>query len=335
MAAEAIINDINYHSTPGYSFRFMLLVLGALSLMAVDYRDPTVLVPVRTLSSIAAYPLLVSVDSPHRFYNRTAGYFTAQTTLAMENSALKSRVQYYEAQQQSLSSLQQENQRLHNLLKSAPHEEYDFVMAETLEAANDRIRGVVTINKGANDGVFEGQVVLSGGNIYGQVIAVTPLSATVMQLVDRGHTIPVRNQRDGERALASGTGRGGVLEIKNLPANTKVREGDIFVSSGLGGIFPADFPVAQVIPQGVEFKQGDSFATVKAQPLTNYEATREVLLVWRKPGAPPPSPAPAEARVKPEPTIKDVNAKKDDKKEHHEPEPRHARRNNTKPAGGH
>ena len=107
------------------------------------------------------------------------------------------------------------------------------------------------------------------------------------------------------------------------------------MSSGLGGIFPADFPVAQVIPQGVEFKQGDSFATVKAQPLTNYEATREVLLVWRKPGAPPPSPAPAEARVKPEPTIKDVNAKKDDKKEHHEPEPRHARRNNTKPAGGH
>jgi rod shape-determining protein MreC len=126
------------------------------------------------------------------------------------------------------------------------------------------------------------------------------------------------------------------LEIKNLPANTKVREGDIFVSSGLGGIFPADFPVAQVIPQGVEFKQGDSFATVKAQPLTNYEATREVLLVWRKPSAPPPSPAPAEARAKPEPTIKDMNPAKDkDKKEHNESEPRHTRRNNTKPAGGH
>lgn len=101
-------------------------------------------------------------------------------------------MQYYEAQQQSLSPYNKKTSVYITSEISTADEEYDFVITETLEAANDgHSRRGVTINKGANDGVFEGQVVLAGGNIYGQVIAVTPLSATVMQLVDRGHTIPV------------------------------------------------------------------------------------------------------------------------------------------------
>ena len=67
----------------------MVLLLGALTLMAVDYRHSDVLRPIRTASLMLVYPLLVSVDSPHRFYNRTAGFFSAQTQLALENAALK------------------------------------------------------------------------------------------------------------------------------------------------------------------------------------------------------------------------------------------------------
>jgi rod shape-determining protein MreC len=114
------------------------------------------------------------------------------------------------------------------------------------------------------------------------VVSVTPFDASVMQLIDREHSIPVQNQRTGERGLANGHGRGMPLEITNLPASSTVKEGDVFISSGLGGLFPAGYEIAKVLPKGVEFKQGDLFATVWAMPLVDYEAVREVLLVWDK-----------------------------------------------------
>lgn len=294
----------------------MVLLLGALTLMAVDYRQSDVLRPVRTVSYMLAYPLLVSVDSPHRFYNRTSGFFSSQIRLALENAALREQIDTYAAQQRVISSVQQENTHLRAMLGSAPRDAYTFSLAEILEAANDRVRGLMVLNKGSNDGVYEGQVVLSGENVYGQIIEVTPFSSKVLQLLDRNHTIPVRNERTGERALANGMGRGQPLEIKNLPGNTDIKDGDIFVSSGLGGLFPPGFPVAKVVPEGVEFKQGAPSATVRAAPLVNYEATRDVLLIWRKPGLPEPQPLPA-----PTPEPKVAPAAEKAKAEQTKPEP--------------
>jgi rod shape-determining protein MreC len=262
----------------------MVLVLGALTLMAVDHRNARALMPLRTAANMLVYPLLVAVDFPQRVYKASIDFVSDQVALSVENAALRQQGQLYAAQQQHMDTIQQENKRLRSMLEAVPQATYTFSMAEVLKAADDRVSGIVTLNKGTRDGVQESQVVLAGNNIYGQVTAVTPVSATVMQLVDPGHSIPVRNQRTGERGLANGEGRGAPLEIKNLPSSSTVKEGDIFVSSGLGGVFPPDFPVAQVIPQGVEFNPGDPFATVKAKPLANYEAIREVLLVWAKPG---------------------------------------------------
>ncbi len=263
----------------------MVFVLLALTLMAVDNRNPQALQPIRTVATMMVYPLLKAVDFPQSVYKHASSFVTKQVLLSNDNRVLNQQVQLYAAQQQDMDSLRQENERLRGLLNGVPHEDYSFSMAETVEAANDRIRGLVILNKGSRDGVHEGQVVLAGNYIYGQITAVTPFSSTVMQLVDRGHSIPVRNQRTGERGLANGLGRGMALEIKNLTATSEVQDGDIYVSSGLGGLFPPDFPVAKVIMKQGDSKEGEAVATVKAIPLVNYDAVREVLLVWKKPGA--------------------------------------------------
>ncbi|UOG92333.1 MAG: rod shape-determining protein MreC [Candidatus Thiothrix sulfatifontis] len=261
----------------------MVLILVALVLMAVDNRNPASLSSVRILATMMVYPLLYSVDFPQRAYQRSSGFFSAQRQLADENLTLKQQVQVFSAQQQDLNTVQAENQRLRAMLNAAPRETYTFLMAEIFRVAQDPVRGLVTLNKGSRDGVKESQVVLYGNKIYGQVVSATPFDASVMQLIDREHSIPVQNQRTGERGLANGHGRGMPLEIKNLPASSTVKEGDVFVSSGLGGLFPAGYEIAKVLPKGVEFKQGDLFATVWAMPLIDYEAVREVLLVWGKP----------------------------------------------------
>lgn len=250
--------------------------------MAVDYRNPAATKPIRTGFSIVAYPLQAIVDAPFYLYSRVSGFFSNQSHLASENSALKEQLRLYSVQYRDMQVLEQQNARLRELLKVDKRVGYTFTMAEVIAAAGERGRQVVTLNKGSRDGVHEKQVVLAeGGNIYGQVVEVTPFSSKVMELTDRQHAIPVRNQRTGMRALANGTGKSDILELKSIVAGSNVQDGDVFVSSGLDMLFPPDFPVAKVIPNGVQYIPGDPFANISARPLINFDNTREVLLLWR------------------------------------------------------
>jgi rod shape-determining protein MreC len=287
--AETAIYDIDHHATPGLFVRFVVLMLIALTLMAVDHRSPSHTLPVRTLFSIIGYPLQLMVDAPFRAYNATEGFFADQTRVSKKNAELEAQLLEIKAEYHNMQVIKQQNERLRALLKIAKRPDYSFTMAEILSASDYRGQSIVTLNKGSRDGVFVKQVVLAngdnpvarGGNIFGQVISVTPFSSQVMLITDLQHAIPVRNLRTDKRALASGTGKPDLLELKSIVATSDVRDGDIFVSSGLDGLFPADFPVAEVLPNGVNYVPGDPFANIKAKPLVHFENTREVLLLWR------------------------------------------------------
>lgn len=291
-----IINDYNYHATPGFSFQFIALVIAALSLMAVDYRNPPLTRPVRTAFSMAGYPLQLLVDAPFDIYTNVTHYFTNQNKLASENRQLEEQLRLYSVKNRDIQIIEQQNARLRELLQAPKRPGYTFTMAEILATSSERGRQIVTLNKGSRDGVFEKQVVLAeNGNIFGQVIDVTPISSRVMQLTDRQHAIPVRNQRTGMRALASGTGKTDELELKSIAPSSDVKEGDVFVSSGLDMLFPPDFPVAQVIPNGVRYEPGDQFANIFAKPFINFDNTREVLLLWKDDSIAAPTIIPPEA----------------------------------------
>jgi len=150
---------------------------------------------------------------------------------------------------------------------------------EILSVSSNPFSRTVVINKGTNEDIFVGQVALAGENIYGQVESVTPNSAMIIQLTDARHNIHVRNTRTGLGALASGTGKFNQLELKHVEASMDIQTGDIFVSSGLGQLFPPDFPVAKV--SSVAYNPGDSFMKVKARSLADFTKTREILLIWR------------------------------------------------------
>ncbi len=284
-----IYYDIDHHATPGLFIRFVVLMLIALTLMAVDHRSPSHTLPVRTLFSIIGYPLQLMVDAPFRAYNVTEGFFADQTRVSQKNAELEAQLLEIKAEYRNMQVIKQQNERLRALLNIAKRPDYSFTMAEILSASDYRGQSIVTLNKGSRDGVFEKQVVVAdgmnpkvqGGNIFGQVISVTPMSSQVLLITDLQHEIPVRNLRNNKRALASGTGKPDLLKLKSIVATSDVQDGDVFVSSGLDGLFPADFPVAEVLPNGVNYVPGDPLANIKAKPLVNFENTREVLLLWR------------------------------------------------------
>ena len=110
----------------------------------------------------------------------------------------------------------------------------------------DAARHSIILDKGASDGLREGQPVLSAEGLMGQLIWVGDRSSAAILITDGAHALPVQVNRSGLRAIAEGTGEINRLVIKHLPATTDIRVGDLLVSSGLGGRFPHGYPVGRV-----------------------------------------------------------------------------------------
>ncbi|NIR61525.1 MAG: rod shape-determining protein MreC, partial [Gammaproteobacteria bacterium] len=132
-----------------------------------------------------------------------------------------------------------------------------------------------------------------------QIIHTSPVTATALLISDPNHALPVQLNRNGLRTIASGTGEPDRLELLYIPNSADVRVGDLVVTSGLGGRFPPNYPVATVVL--VERRPGEPFARVVAEPRAQLDRSREVLLVWPDEGELPPATA-ADEEKRSEPT---------------------------------
>src|SRR5690606_18925291 len=119
----------------------------------------------------------------------------------------------------------------------------DVQLAPILDIDLDPTRQRLVLDAGSRDGVHAGQSVIDAGGLLGQIIAVQPGTATVLLLTDPDHAVPVVVARSGVRLVAYGKGRSDQLELANIPLSSDIRIGDALVTSGLGGRFPAGFPV--------------------------------------------------------------------------------------------
>ena len=262
----------------GYLIKFLILAMLSGTLMVLDYRGSR-LTPIRTGLKMVVYPLQYSVDLPYSIIHVTTQFLSEHQRLSSDNRELRTLVGVYAARDQKYHSIARENQRLREQLDATNAVREKFTLAEILSVSSSPFSKSVVINKGTNQGIFVGQVALADNNIYGQVDSVTPGSAVIMQLTDVKHAIHVRNTRTGLGALAVGTGKANRLELKNVETSMDIQTGDVFVSSGLGQLFPPDFPVAVVTT--VAYNPGDSFMKVMAKSLADYTKTREILMIWR------------------------------------------------------
>lgn len=286
------MSDIFEHNPEGaLLFKFILLASISATVMVFDYRD-TVLHPVRTTLTMIAYPFKYAVSLPFGTYEYLVDYFSEHNKMASENKQLRSTLDLYAARNQKYHSIADENIRLREQLNAIPKAGEELLLAEVLSVSGNTFRRKVTINRGTNDHLYTGQVVIAGKNIYGQIDSIAPDSAEIMQLTDSDHAIHVVNEtvlkrneklsddvsKKGRGALAVGTGKTNLLELRNIEADIDIKKGDIYVSSGLGKLYPPGYPVA--IVSSIEYNSGDSFMKVMARTLTDFTQTREVLAIW-------------------------------------------------------
>jgi len=245
--------------------------------MVVDHRQHHV-ETIRAAISVLIYPIQYLVNLPVAIGEWMSESVSSRENLHEENERLRMQQMLFKAQLQKLAALQVENVRLRELLQSSKKVGENVLIAELLRVDMDPFSRQIVINKGTNDNVYLGQPVLDAEGIMGQVVHAGPFASTVMLITDPNHAIPVHVNRNGLRAIAVGTGAPDVLEIPYLPNSADIVVGDLLTSSGLGGRFPRDYPVARITQ--VTINPTQSYATVTAEPIALLERSREVLLVW-------------------------------------------------------
>lgn len=261
----------------GPVFRLLFYCVLSISLMAWDHQAHH-LETVRGFLSGAIAPLRYAVNVPAELFGWGSERMQDRAALARRVEALERENLRLRARQQKFETLRSENERLRTLLESSAKREERVLVAELLSVDLDPYRQQVVINQGSGDGVYRGQPLIDAYGVMGQIIHVGPLSATALLISDPNHALPVQINRNGLRTIASGTGEPDRLQLLYIPNSADVRVGDLVVTSGLGGRFPSNYPVARVVR--VERRPGQPFADVVAEPRAQLDRSREVLLVW-------------------------------------------------------
>ncbi|MFK4754521.1 rod shape-determining protein MreC [Oceanobacter antarcticus] len=257
--------------------RTLLVCLLALALMWADQRY-AVFQSLRYVAGYALYPAQQLAILPSSLANWMDESTTSRRDLLDQNKQLSARNLVLELKAQRLASLEAENIELRELL-SASEQVDDKVLVTTVIAVDpDPYTQQILINKGGDDGVFIGQPVLDAYGLLGQVVDVLPHTSRVMMIADSNHAIPVQINRNGVRAIATGTGALDRLELIYVPNTADIKVGDLLVSSGLGGRYPRGYPVATV--EQVEHQAGQLFASVTATPSARMDRSRLLLLVF-------------------------------------------------------
>ncbi|MFZ5722295.1 MAG: rod shape-determining protein MreC [Pseudomonadota bacterium] len=276
-----------FADAPDSIYRLLAAAILSALLLFADARAPAYTGWARDGIALFTEPLIVAVDLPRRAASGIAAFFTTRGALAEENARLRQENLVLQRHVQRLASLTAENARLRELLNSSALLDSSVLVAEIIAFDPDPSRLEVVINKGSDAGLYRGQPVLDAGGIMGQLIAVGPTQSRVILVTDSRHGVPVEVSRNGVRSIATGTGNPGTLSLQYLPVTADVREEDLLVSSGLGGVFPRGYPVARVVR--VVRTPGETFMTVEAQPTAALQRSRQVLLVFAQ--APVAAPA--------------------------------------------
>lgn len=257
--------------------RLLAFAVLSAALMVVDARFDT-LKPARSQMGLVLTPFYWLADLPVRLWDGVSDQFTSRSTLIAENEKLKAEGLLMQRRLQKLAALTEQNVRLRELLNSSALVDDKVLVGELIGVDPNPFTHRILVDKGEKDGVFLGQPVLDARGLMGQVVEVMPYTARVLLLTDTTHSIPVQVNRNGLRAIASGTGNPERLELRHVADTADIKEGDLLVSSGLGQRFPAGYPVATV--KEVIHDSGQPFAIVRAVPTAALNRSRYLLLVF-------------------------------------------------------
>ncbi|HFD0955958.1 TPA: rod shape-determining protein MreC [Acinetobacter baumannii] len=269
----------NIFSRQPPSFRsFIIAVITCLVVLFFDWRMPYVIQPARDVLYAAYNPIYALASYPVLSREWLNQQTKSETQLRRENTAMQAELLQAQVRLQKLSELSAENTRLRGLLDTPLIIDGRMEIAEVIGTDADPLRHIIIINRGAMDHLKVGQTVLDDKGIMGQIINVYPHSSRVMLLSDKEHSLSVRLERTGMRAIVSGTGDLGRLKMEYVPTSANIQVGDKVLSSGLGEHFPAGYAVGKVAK--IRRHNSGEFAEIDVTPAAQLATGHHVVVLF-------------------------------------------------------
>ena len=273
-----------------------VFALISIALLMIDSRVQT-LSTVRQVAGTVLYPFQVVALMPRDAMASMGSYFSSLSALQKEVDELKAN------QITSAQLLQQaryhmaENVHLRRLMGAREQVPVNSIMSEILYDARDPASAKIVLDRGLTNGVDVGMPVIDFAGVVGQVTRVFPFTSEVTLLTDKDQVIPVQVLRNGLRSVAYGRGQGGLMDLRFVTPNADLQVGDVLITSGLDGVYPAGLAVAKVIQ--VESSAAGNFGRVVSQPLAGIDRNRQLLILTKRAQViPRPAPEPVVSEAK-------------------------------------
>ena len=256
------------------------VIAGALALLSYFSTNAS---PLVDLANTVTSPFRTACTAVTDWITDKRNYYEDTTALKEENAALKKQIAEMEAQIRQAEADSTENAFLRDLLdlRKQRQDLSDFETATVMERSVTNWTSSLTLNKGTAHGVETGDCVIDGnGNLVGRVSDVGYNWSTVLTVVDTDTSLGARVYRTQDLGLASGDFalmEQGQLKLNSLPASCQLLEGDLVVTSGLGGYLPPDLVIGSV----AELRADDSDTAVYAilTPAVDLDSLTEVCVI--------------------------------------------------------
>jgi len=235
---------------------------------------------VKSHLSIITQPVYWCANIPQKWQYAFNHYMATRINMQDKIASLEDKLLSANGRLQQFNSVVIENNRLRALLNSTSRLQDNYFVAEIIRIDTDPFSKQVIINRGRNDDLYVGQPMLDENGLIGTIIETNQVTSRATLLTDIGHAVPIENSRNGTRAIATGQGNSSSITLQHVPVTADFRENDILVTSGLGGRYPAGYPVGVVKHKKCD--EGASFMVVTIEPIAKTEQVRQVLLVKNK-----------------------------------------------------
>jgi rod shape-determining protein MreC len=249
-----------------------LLIVGILLLALGGYLAP--------ISRVALSPFISTQTWLASRYLAIRDFFTAPgdvTRLSQLNTQLEAEVARLQSQ---IIELQQENSELEVLSAlldfARTHAENEYKTAAVIGRDISPFLHYIIINRGSDDGLRRGMPVVSSQGLVGRVAAVTAGGARAQLISDPDTAINVRIQPSGAEALLQGSITGD-LTVEAIPQDAKIQNGDLVLTSGLGGNYPPDILIGQI--SGVRQRPVELFQSATVEPVVDFSLLEIVLVI--------------------------------------------------------
>lgn len=269
-------NSFNIFGSISAWLPFIFYSMLCVALMLVDNRF-AVSQSIRTQVSSVLNPVWGLVGQPYSYWQNVLDAVHSNQDLRNQLKSAKQKQLNSDLANQQLWVLQSENSELRALLNAQQRIAPKARLVQIITVNPDPNQKRFVINQGRKNAVLLGQVAIDSNGLVGQVVEVHDNSAVVIAITDADHAIPVLDTRSGFRSIVYGQGNNQILALANLTPSDDVKLGDVLVTSGVGGRFPAGIPVGVVNA----FQQDAVLTFINAEitPFARFDYGRQLLLL--------------------------------------------------------